>query len=66
MDGLAAALIASIAIWLIAGLAQNLIYDRYLYLPIGLLLGLGVSLKRAEAVPADRPMPWQVVSRVDG
>jgi O-antigen ligase len=34
------ALSASILVWLINGLAENQLYDRYLYVPIGLLLGL--------------------------
>lgn len=41
-QGLAAALTASIAVWLLAGLAQNQIYDRFLYVPVGLLLALSV------------------------
>jgi O-antigen ligase len=37
---LIAGLSASILVWLINGLAENQLYDRYLYVPIGLLLGL--------------------------
>ena len=40
MQNLAAALTASLLVWLVAGLVQNLIYDRFLYLPVGLLVGL--------------------------
>lgn len=41
---LATALVASLAVWFIVGLTQNALYDRFLYLPAGLLLGLGVAL----------------------
>lgn len=34
------ALLISIAVWLFVGLAQNEVYDRYIYVPFGLLLGL--------------------------
>ncbi len=43
MRNYAAALTASMVVWLVAGLAQNLVFDRYLYLPAGLLLGLRLS-----------------------
>jgi hypothetical protein len=47
---LVAGLAASIVVWLINGVAGNQLYDRYLYVPIGLLLGLSyVSLKKNEA-----------------
>lgn len=38
--GLAAAVTGSVTVWLVAGVAQNLIYDRFLYVPAGLVLGL--------------------------
>jgi hypothetical protein len=44
---LAGALSISFAIWLIAGLLENQIADRYIYAPVGLLLGLGLVAKAA-------------------
>ncbi len=49
MQNLASALAASLLVWLLAGLAQNLIYDRYLYLPAGVLIGLRMAA-RSETV----------------
>jgi O-antigen ligase len=43
-DDLAAALIASMVVWLVAGLVQPAIYDRYLYLPAGLLFGMAAAI----------------------
>ncbi len=40
---LAAALTASICVWLLTGVVQNLIYDRFLYVPVGLLVGLKLA-----------------------
>jgi O-antigen ligase len=40
---LAAALMASLTAWFIIGLAQNALYDRFLYLPAGLVLGIALS-----------------------
>jgi len=37
---LAAALTASLAVWLLGSLVQNFVYDRFLYVPVGLLIGL--------------------------
>jgi O-antigen ligase len=48
---LAGALTISFAVWLIAGLLQNQIADRFIYVPVGLLLGLGL------AASAGRPEP---------
>jgi O-antigen ligase len=41
---LAGGLGASIVVWLITGLAQNELYDRYLYIPVGLLLAMRLIL----------------------
>ena len=46
MKNLAAALTVSLLIWLLSGLVQNLIYDRFLYLPTGLLIALSIATKR--------------------
>lgn len=40
---LVGALMAAMSVWLVVGLFQNAIYDRYLYLPVGLLLGIGAA-----------------------
>ena len=57
---LASALGASAVVWLVIGLAQNELYDRYLYIPAGLLLAARLMLhegpaadgsRRAEAAP---------------
>jgi len=37
------ALSISFAVWLLAGLGQNEIADRYIFVPVGLLLGLGIA-----------------------
>lgn len=50
---LAGALIASVSVWLVAGLSQNAIYDRYLYVPFGLLLGMAGASLRPARTPAD-------------
>jgi hypothetical protein len=44
---LAGALSISFAIWLIAGLLENQIADRYIYVPVGLLLGMTMVAKAA-------------------
>jgi O-antigen ligase len=48
---LAGALSISYLIWLISGLLQNQIADRYIYMPVGLLLGLTLAAR------AYRPEP---------
>jgi O-antigen ligase len=48
---LAGALTISFAVWLIAGLLQNEIADRYIYVPVGLLLGLGLVAKAGGSEP---------------
>jgi hypothetical protein len=40
MRSLAVALTVSVLVWLQEGLVQNAIYDRYLYVPAGLLLAM--------------------------
>lgn len=40
LAGLASAFGASFVVWLIVGLVQNELYDRYLYIPVGLLLAV--------------------------
>ena len=55
---LALALIASIVTWLVAGLAQNYVYDRYLYMPFALLLALAILA--ANVTVSNRPHEPQV------
>jgi O-Antigen ligase len=43
---LASAAFASLFAWLLYGIAQNAIYDRYLYIPVGILLALHLWSKR--------------------
>jgi O-antigen ligase len=45
---LAAACTASMTVWLVCGILANQIFDRYLYLPAGLLLGLWFVERRKE------------------
>jgi hypothetical protein len=47
-QNLAAALTASMGVWLASGVVSNQVYDRYLYLPAGLLLGLWFARRRPE------------------
>lgn len=49
---LALSLIVAMAVWMIIGLAQNQIYDRYLYLPSALLLALHLSTTRPDIDPS--------------
>jgi O-antigen ligase len=53
---LAGALTISFAVWLIAGLLQNEIADRYIFVPVGLLLGLGLAASASGSEP-DRIEP---------
>jgi O-antigen ligase len=48
---LAGVLTISFAVWLIAGFLQNEIADRYIFVPVGLLLGLGLA---AKAIKSER------------
>lgn len=41
---LAGGMTASLGVWLLSGLLQNPVTDRYLYVPVGLLLGLALLL----------------------
>jgi O-antigen ligase len=43
------ALTVSFAIWLVSGFLQNPIADRYIYVPVGLLLGMGLVAKARRA-----------------
>lgn len=43
---LASAFTLSFAVWLIEGLVQNDIYNRYLFVPVGLLIGLEFQRRR--------------------
>jgi hypothetical protein len=56
---LAGALTASILVWLLAGLGQSPVVDRFIYVPVGLLLGMRLAIlesrKRVEAVPIEPP-----------
>ena len=52
----AGALTISFAVWLIAGLLQNEIADRYIFVPVGLLLGLGLAANAISSEP-DRSEP---------
>jgi O-Antigen ligase len=47
----AGALTISFAVWLISGLFQNQIADRYIYVPVGLLLGLTLAAKAWSPAP---------------
>lgn len=40
LQGLSQALVASMAVWLLAGLVGNWLFDRYLYVPAGLILSI--------------------------
>jgi O-antigen ligase len=68
---LAGVLTISFAVWLIAGLLQNEIADRYIFVPVGLLLGLGLAARagrsepdRVERAPVPAPaMPLERVPR---
>jgi hypothetical protein len=42
-DGLGAALSLSLLAWLVDGLFENIIYDRFLFLPVGLVLALRLA-----------------------
>jgi O-antigen ligase len=48
------ALTVSFSIWLAEGFLQNPIADRYIYMPVGILIGLGLAAK-ARTSEADRP-----------
>jgi hypothetical protein len=49
VNGLAAAAIAAMCVFFVAGLAENTVYDRFLYVPVGLLLAIrGMPAARDE------------------
>ncbi|HWH11944.1 MAG TPA: O-antigen ligase family protein [Solirubrobacteraceae bacterium] len=48
---LAVALTASLIVWLVNGTLQNELYDRYLYIPVALLLALRQMNRRLPAAP---------------
>jgi O-antigen ligase len=52
---LAVALNASLIVWLVNGTLQNELYDRYLYIPAGLLLALRQMNRRRAAAGVARP-----------
>jgi O-Antigen ligase len=56
MSDFAGALTISFAVWLISGLFQNQIADRYIYVPVGLLLGLTLAA-RARTPARELPEP---------
>jgi len=68
---LAGALTVSFSIWVIAGLFQSQLGDRYIYVPVGLLIGLQLAAKNwkpepgkdAESDPADSVPEQLPVSR---
>lgn len=55
LRALANGLTASIAVWLVAGLVLNHLLDRFLYVPIGLLLAIAAILAQAQA-SQDQPL----------
>lgn len=46
MKSLALAATLAVVVWLLTGMVQNQIYDRYLYVPSGLLIGLSWAQRR--------------------
>jgi hypothetical protein len=42
-DGLGTALSLSVLAWLVDGMFQNIIYDRFLFLPVALVLALRLA-----------------------
>jgi O-antigen ligase len=57
LRALARGLTASIAVWLLAVLVLNVFLDRFLYVPIGLLLGVAALAPRAQPFKASKPSP---------
>jgi O-antigen ligase len=53
---LAAASGASVCVWLLFGMVANAVYDRYLYVPVGITLAVGLMHKRYFA-SLERPKP---------
>jgi O-antigen ligase len=52
---IAAANGASVCVWLLFGMVGNAIYDRYLYLPVGLTLAVALISKRMRVAADDPP-----------
>jgi len=46
---------ASVCVWLLYGMVGNAIYDRYLYVPVGLVLALGLVHRRFFVIPEADP-----------
>jgi hypothetical protein len=59
---LVGALTISFAVWLIAGLLQNEIADRYIFVPVGLLLGLGLAVQAGRSEQNGTQAPPVVLS----
>lgn len=63
------AIAASALVWLVSGLVQNAIYDRYLYLPVGFLFSMIIIAHRYRVLlpgpPADGVSQGPGVSSVD-
>lgn len=57
--GLAAASGASFCVWLLFGMVGNAVYDRYLYVPVGLALALVLVHKRFFAITGPAKPPQQ-------
>lgn len=57
LAALAAAAGASICVWLLYGMVGNTIYDRYLYIPVGITLALGKVHRRAVIGPGQTGDP---------
>lgn len=60
VQALAAACVAALGAWLVAGLAQNAIFDRFLYVPVGLVLLLhAISTQPRHVGPQEATsQPW--------
>jgi len=57
LRALARGLTTSIAVWLIAVLVLNIFLDRFLYVPVGLLLGIAGLVLRDQALGDRAPQP---------
>lgn len=57
---LAAALTVSLLVWLICGLFQNAVNDRYIFVPFGVLLGLSLAVHRQRSPAFRRGEPGRV------